>query len=147
MRAITAACAISLALAAPSAVLAQEAVPDSSEAAISELSEKLADPEFQDQLSAIAQVVMTSMLDLEIGPIANAMNEATGAEGPEIDPDARIRDIAPEAEDIPEDLAEKLPQAMNSLSIMSEGMAEMLPALRAMAERMRGAFEEARDVE
>ncbi|MEL7198221.1 MAG: hypothetical protein AAGL10_07890 [Pseudomonadota bacterium] len=147
MRALSAACAISLALAAPSAALAQEAIPDASEAAISELSEKLADPEFQDQLSAIAQVVMSSMLDLEIGPIANAMSETTGADGPDIDPDARIRDIAPDAEEIPETVAEKLPQAMNSLSIMSEGMAEMLPALKAMAKRMRGAFEEVDEIE
>ncbi len=143
MRALTAVCAISLAFAAPSVAFAQEAVPDASEAAISELSQKLADPEFQDQLSAIAQVVMTSMLDLEIGPIANAMNEATGGQGPEIDPDARIRDIAPDADEIPDQVAEKLPQAMSAMAVMGDGMAEMLPALKAMAKRMRGAFEEA----
>ncbi|KWV91713.1 hypothetical protein [Erythrobacter sp. YT30] len=143
MRASLLAAAATFALAAPSAAFAQAAAVDDSEAAISELSEQLSDPVFQDQMSAVASIFISSLLELEIGQFAAAVDEATGGEGPEIDPDARIRDIAPEAEELPDKVADNLPKAMNAMSAMSSGMADMLPALQAMADRMKDAFEEA----
>ncbi len=141
-------CAALIALAAPTALSAQDAaVPDSSEEAITQLSDTLSDPDFQAQMSAVAEVLLSSMLDLEVGSMMAAVDEASGGavseKGGDIDPDARLRDIAPEADEIPEQVSEKLPQMMTSMAIMSDGMAEMLPALKAMAKRMRGALEEA----
>ncbi len=146
MRAFPVAAAVVLALATPSLALAQEAPAEVPEAALSEMSEKLADPDFQNQAAAIAQVFVGAMLDLEVGPLAEAMNTATGGEGPAIAPDARVRDLAPDAEELPDQISEKLPMAMSAMSAMTEGMQEMLPALRNMAERMKRAMDEQREL-
>lgn len=145
MRAYPAVAAALLLLATPSLVYAQDAAPPEAEPALAELSEKLADPEFQAQAATMTQILLGSMLDLKVGPLAEAMNHATDGEGPDVDPDATIRDLAPEAEDLPGQVSERLPQAMNAMSAMSDGMQTMLPALRDMAARMRDAMEQARD--
>ncbi len=145
MRAYIVVAATALAFAIPTAAHAQDATPPEAEPVLAEMSEKLADPAFQAQAAAIAQVLIGSMLELPIGPLADAMDEATGGEGSEIDPDARVRDLAPGAEALPEQVAERLPEAMTAMSAMSEGVHAMLPALRDMAERMRGAIEQTRD--
>lgn len=145
MRALPIAAAAVLALATPSLAYAQDALPLEAEPALAEMSEKLADPEFQAQAASVVQVLLGSMLDLKVGPFAEAMNRATDGEGPDIDPDATIRDLAPEAEDVPAEVSERLPEAMNTMSAFADGMQAMLPALRDMAERMRGAMEQARD--
>lgn len=134
-----------LALATPSIAYAQEGLPGDAEPALAEMSEKLSDPEFQSQAAAIAQVLIGSVLDLKVGPLVEAMNRATEGEGPDIDPDATIRDLAPETEDIPAEVSERLPEAMNTMSAFADGMQAMLPALRDMAERMRGAMEQTRE--
>ena len=144
MRALPVAAAAVLALTTPSLALAQEAPSEAPDAALAEMSEKLADPEFQNQAAAIAQVFVGAMLDLEVGPLAEAMNTATGDEGPTIDPDARLRDLAPGADELPDQISEKLPMAMTAMSAMTEGMQDMLPALRNMAERMKRAMDEQR---
>jgi len=89
----------------------------------------------------MGQVLVQTLLELPIGPMAEAMNRATDGKGPDIDPDAKVKDIAPNADELPAQVADKLPMAMNAMSGMSEGMQAMLPALRDMAERMRGAME------
>jgi len=138
MRLLPAAAAALLVFAAPSAALAQDA-PNGEEFA--EMSQKQADPEFQEQAAMMGQVLVQTLLELPIGPMAEAMNRATDGKGPDIDPDAKVKDIAPNADELPAQVADKLPMAMNAMSGMSEGMQAMLPALRDMAERMRGAME------
>ncbi|QUL36860.1 hypothetical protein [Erythrobacter sp. JK5] len=145
MRAFPLAAAAVIAFASPVYAQADEQPVEPPEAALSELSDRLGDPQFQDQAAVMAQVFVSAMLDLEVGPFADAIDRATGGAGPDIDPDARVRDLAPEAEDLPERLSESLPVAMNAMSAMTEGMRDMLPAFRDMAERMREAIEEARD--
>lgn len=142
--------AMLLALAAPSAAFAQESAPPDTHTALAQMSETLADPEFQAQASVMAQVMMSTMLDLKVGPLAEAVQNMRRSEPgldedepgeAAIDPDARLRDLAPGAEDLPEQIAERVPEAMNAMSGMSEGLQTMLPALMAMAEQMRGSFE------
>ena len=145
MRAHFAAAAALLALATPSLSHAQDTAPPEAEPALAEMTEKLGDPVFQAKAAAIAQVLVSTMLDMEIGPLAEAMNEATDGRGPDIDPDARLRDLTPDADAIPEQVGDRLPEAMTAISAMGEGMQAMLPALRQMAEQMRGAIEQARD--
>lgn len=141
MRLLPAAAAAFLVLAAPSAALAQDGPSDE---AFAEMSEKLADPEFQAQASMMGQVLVQTLLEMPIGPMAEAINRATDGKGPDIDPDAKVKDIAPNADELPAQIEEKLPMAMSAMSGMSEGMQAMLPALRDMAERMRGAMEKSR---
>ncbi|MEP0189789.1 MAG: hypothetical protein ABJ311_02340 [Erythrobacter sp.] len=144
MRAYPIAAAAVLALAAPTYAQSQEEASGSGEEALAEMSEKLADPEFQEETAAIAQVFVTAMLDLKVGPLAEAMDRATNGRGPDVDPDATLRDLAPEADEIPDQVAQNLPQAMDAMSAMADGMQTMLPALRDMAEQMRDAIENAR---
>lgn len=144
MRALPIAAATLLVFAVPSAAFAQEAPAEAPDTALAEMSEKLADPDFQAQAATIAQVLVGTLLDLQVGPLAEAVNEATGGEGPEIDPDARVRDLAPGADELPGEVADRLPEAMSAMSGMAEGMQAMLPALRDMAERMRSSVEQAR---
>ncbi|MEL6876817.1 MAG: hypothetical protein AAGL68_01805 [Pseudomonadota bacterium] len=147
MRALPIAAAALLALAAPSVAYAEDAPPDLSESSLSELSEKLADPRFQDQAATMAEALLGVFLEMPIGPMAEAVGKATGGEvAADIDPDARIVDLAPEAEALPEKLSDRLPQAMTAMSGMAEGMELMLPALREMAERMKGVMDDGRDL-
>ncbi len=147
MRALPIAAAAVLALATPSITFAQDAAdipPSDAESSLSQLSEKLSDPAFQDQAAVMAEILLGTVLELPIGPMAEALDKATGGQGPDIDPDARVRDLAPEADELPEQLSSELPRAMNAMSGMAEGLELMLPALRDMAERMKGALDEAR---
>lgn len=146
MRALPIAAAAVLAFVTPSLAIAQDDPTEAPEEALNELSDTLADPQFQDQASAIAQVFVGAMLDLPVGPLAEAMDKATGGEGSEIDPDARVRDLAPEAEELPDQISDNLPMAMSALSAMAEGMQDMLPALRDMADRMTRAMGEQREL-
>lgn len=111
------------------------------EPALGELADRLGDPEFQTQATVMAQVLVGTLLDLEIGPLAEALDRATDGRGPDIAPDARVRDLAPDAEELPDQIAEKLPEAMEAMSAMTGGMQDMLPALRDMADKMREAME------
>lgn len=144
MRALPIAAATLLALATPSAVFAEDVPAVAPETALAEISQKLADPDFQAQAATIAQVLVGTLLDLQVGPLAEAVNKATHGEVPAIDPEARVRDLAPGAEDMPDEVSERLPEAMNAMSGMAEGMQTMLPALRDMAERMRASMEQVR---
>ncbi len=146
MRALPVAVAALLAFAAPSAAFAQEEPPEAPEASLSELADKLGDPLFQDQAATMAEALLGAFLELPIGPMAEAVGKATGGEDFDVDPNARIVDLAPEAQDIPRDVSDRLPGAMSAMSGMAEGMELMLPALRDMAERMRGVIEESRDL-
>lgn len=144
MRALPAiAVAASLTLAAPTAAFAQDSTEPPAETSLSELTEKLSDPLFQDQAATMAEALMGAFLELPIGPMVEALDQASGGEGPDIDPDARIVDLAPEAEDLPREVSERLPEAMSAMSGMAEGFEAMLPALRDMADRMKAAVEQA----
>lgn len=136
-----AAAAALLVLAVPSAALAQDAPQKE---AFAEMSQKLADPEFQDQAAMMGQVLVQTLLELPIGPMAEAMNRATNGKGPDIDADAKVKDLAPNADELPAQVADKLPMAMSAMSDMSEGMQAMLPALQNMAEKMRDAVKKSR---
>lgn len=145
MRALPAVAAAAFALAMPSLAHAEEPPTAAPEAKLAELSDKLADPNIQAHAAEMVRVLMGHMLEIEIGPLVDAMNRATDGRGPDIPSDARLRDLAPEAEDMPEEFAERLPEAMNSMSAMAEGMGQMIPALAEMAERLSGVMAEARE--
>lgn len=144
MRVFPAAAATMLALVSPSLAFAQDTPADPTETALAELSDRLEDPEFQDQAASVAQVLISTLLDLEVGPLAEAIDRATDGKGPDIDPDARLRDLAPDAEELPDQVAERVPEAMAAMGAMTEGMQAMIPAFRDLAEQMRGAMEKAR---
>lgn len=136
--------AAALALAIPTSAMAQDAAEAApAKQSLTELSQKLSDPEFQDKAAIMGEVMARMLLDLPIGPMADAMHKATDGRSPAVDPDATLRDIAPGAEELPAQVSEKLPQAMNAMGSMAAGMDAMLPALKDMAERMGAMMKQA----
>ncbi|MEP2551194.1 MAG: hypothetical protein ABJH26_07870 [Marinomonas sp.] len=141
--------AASLALAVPTSAMAQDAAEAATTSApakqsLTELSQKLADPEFQEQAAMMGEVMVRMLLDMPVGPMGDALNKATDGRSPAIDPDATVRDLAPGAEELPAQVSEKLPMAMNAMSSMAQGMDAMLPALKDMAERMSAMMKQAK---
>lgn len=145
MRTLSVFAVAALMVAAPSVAFAQDtsaSVPENTtETSLSEMSEKLADPEFQDHAAMMSSALVNVLLELPVGPMAEAMNDATGGRSPKVDPDARVRDLAPGADELPTQISENLPRAMNMMSGMAKGVDAMLPALLDMADQMRGAME------
>jgi hypothetical protein len=142
MRALPVAAAALMVLSLPAAASAQDAVDAPNTQPLTELSEKLADPAFQGQAAIMGEVLVQMMLELPVGPMADAMSKATDGRSPTIDPDAKLRDVAPDAERLQGQVADKLPLAMEKMSSMASGMEAMLPALMTMADRMRGVMEQ-----
>lgn len=136
MRALTLGAAL-CALAMPLPAAAQESQ-------LGELSDKLSDPATQEQLAETVATLSEVLLDLPLAPMMEAVAEATGEDPERVDPDATLRSMAPEAERVPDEIADRLPQMMGMMAGMAKGMEAMLPALRQMAERMEVATRDVR---
>ena len=131
-----------LAAATPLPVLAQDAVDDESvEQATARLSEKLSDPETQERLSQSVAVMSEVLLDLPLAPFLRAAAQMAGEDPEAVDPDTTLRQVSPDAERVPGEIADKLPQMMGAMAGMAGGMGAMMPALREMAERVKDAVE------
>ena len=135
MRVTLFAAASALALATPAAVAAQEQPVETS---ASDLADRLSDPAEQERLAGMFAALGEIMLELPVGPMLEATTRAAGEDAPDIDRDARLRDLAgPEAERLPEEISEKVPQVMGMMAGMAEGIETMRPLLEAWAETMR----------
>lgn len=138
--------AAALALTLPAAASAQEAADDTT---MAEMADRMADPEFQAEMALMLQAMGEIMLDMPVGPMMEAAAEMgaemAGAQARKVDPDATLRQIAPEASRAPGEIAKATPRAMSAMSAMARGMDRMAPTLRDMAKRMEEALPEARD--
>lgn len=135
MRAIIFAAASALALATPATAMAQE---PPAETGVSELADRLNDPAEQERLAGMFAALGEIMLELPVGPMLEATAKAAGEDAPDIDRDARLRDLAgPEAERLPQELSEKVPEMMGMMAGMAEGIETMRPLLEAWAQTMR----------
>ena len=127
--------------------LAQDALPggDIPDADFSEVTDRLSDPAFQQDLAVTVATLSQVLLDLPIAPLAQAAadmaGDVSGEEPRDIDPDLTIRKVAPEAADVPQVIERELPQAMARMGDMAGAMEAMLPALLDMARQMEGAVE------
>lgn len=139
------------ALAAPLPALAQiESVdPDESYAvagtaetgpATDRLVEKLSDPVVQEQLATTVSVLSEVLLDLPLAPLADALAEAGVESADRIPNDTTLRKLAPQADRVPGEIADKLPQMMGAMASMAKGMEAMMPALKDMATQMKKAL-------
>lgn len=122
-----------LALGLPSHALAQEA----GEGELSSAIETLSDPAMQEQAALMAAMLVGALMEMPVGPLAEAASTMAGEAAPAIDPDARVRDfVSPEAAHAPEVIAERLPAMMEAMAGMAGTLEEMLPQLRELAERL-----------
>lgn len=135
MRFFSVAACIALAVSIPTTVAAQEAIPDSSD--IGEVVRQLEDPEKQEEMARMLGAMSEAMMAMPVGPMMEAMVKATGQEVPDIDRDATLAELAgPGAENLPQEISEKVPQMMGMMAGMAEGLEAMLPMLKAMGETM-----------
>ncbi|MHA6332091.1 hypothetical protein ACXYL9_00280 [Qipengyuania sp. CAU 1752] len=132
-----------LSLAVPTPALAQ--IAPESDAELGAMVETLRDPVVQVQASEMLAAMSQVLLNLKVAPLAEAMAEIAGEPIDDIDPDQTVRDLAPEAEYLPQDIHREVPQAMDRLAGMSGALAAMLPALRDMAAQMETAIEDGAD--
>lgn len=141
MRLLALAAAASL-VALPAHAFAQETEPESELATVIE---KMEDPVVQAGVAGMLAALSEAMLDMPIGPLVEAIERADG-EPTGLEEDATIRDLAgPEAEDLPAEMAERVPEMMDAASGMARGFEAMMPMLRAWAEEMEASIAHARD--
>ena len=131
-------------LAAPVPALAQDAEAPAESGAMSEMAERLSDPEQQQKMAMMVRAMSEILLDMPLAPMMEAMSEIAGDEAPEVDPDATLRSIAPASDRVPEEIERNLPHAMEAMGRMAEGIEKMAPAMRHMAERMKDALPQTR---
>jgi hypothetical protein len=114
------------------------------------LSQRLADPGTQVAVTVALTALSQALLDIKIEPLRRAMAAAgdmTGAgEGAAADLplDARLRDlVGPGADKLPGEIGRRVPQAMGAAAGMTGAVQDMIPELKAMAERMKAALPQA----
>lgn len=102
------------------------------------VAERLNDPLVQDTLASSIAIMGRVLMDMNVAPMMEAMAKATGDDPAYVDPDTTVGDLAgPDARYMPEEMAERVPQVMGAMAGMAEGMEDMVPALRDMAEQVR----------
>lgn len=136
----------SLALAAPAAALLMPLPAQAShDSELGPVIESLSDPERQQAMAQTLSTLSQMLLDLPLAPMARAVAQAAGEDPDLVDPQMTLRHLSPDAERVPEELSDRVPEMMGAMAGMAQGMEAMLPALRQMAERMEQSLPEPRD--
>lgn len=137
--------AAAAALVLPAPAFAQDAYDDAPEAAapLADLGERMKDPETQRDMALTLQAMTEVLLDMPIGPLAEAAADMAGEQAREIDPDMTLRQMVPNADRVSDEIARNAPRVMQAAGSMAEGVAAMTPMLRDMAARMRDIMAEA----
>ena len=129
-------------LAVPAPVLAQDIGEGATEEDIGALAESLRDPQTQAQIASTLGALSQVLLNLPVAPFVEAMEQATGETADDLDPDATVRDIAPDAERLPEAIESELPRVMDRMAGMGDAMQTLLPALRDIARQFGRTLDE-----
>jgi len=128
-------CAATLAaVSLPGPAFAQED-PEAQERAFADAVDTMADPAVQEQAALMAAMLVGAVMEMPVGPLAEAAAQMAGEDAPAIDPDARVRDlVGPQAANAPEIVAERLPEMMQAMAGMAGTFEQLLPQMRAIAE-------------
>lgn len=118
---------------APASAFAQDESPRA-------VAGKLSDPAAQMAAAAAMAAMAETILDMDIGPLARAMDAVGGSDLPR---DAKLRDLAgPDAERLPRSIARNVPKAMGSAGEMAGALEDMMPQLRETARKLKDAIPE-----
>ncbi len=120
----------------PVPALSQESAEPQA-ASLAELGEQMRDAERQRETALMLQALTEVLLDMPIAPLAEAAAEMAGEQAERIDPDMTLRQVAPDADRVSDEVARNVPRAMEAAGALAEGLAAMTPVLREMAERFR----------
>lgn len=137
--------AVSLSIAAPAS--AQDAPPEP------EWTEKLADPEFQDQMAGMMTGFMAMIMEVPIGQFAAAAEKALpedladkvdrNSKLSRIDPDMTIGDLARKDDpDFDQNIEGKVRKGTIMASLLASELGTLLPQLEAMAKRLKHRMDE-----
>lgn len=136
--------AVSLSIAAPAS--AQDTAPEP------EWTEKLADPEFQDQMAGMMTGFMAMVMEVPIGQFAAAAEKALPEDLADkvdrdgklsrIDPDMTIGDLARKDDpDFDQNIEGKVRKGTIMASLLASELGTLLPQLEAMAETLKRKME------
>lgn len=104
---------------------------------------QLNDPQLQSTVASAMAALSEAMLSMKMAPFARAMEGMGKAAGdkdemPAIDPDATLGDMmGPEAREMPDQMAEHIPQMMGAMAGMAGAMEGMLPQLEELGKRLK----------
>lgn len=133
-------------------VVLQDVVPDAADetdsgtgadTGMSELADKLSDPFEQQKMAAMVGAVGEVLMQVPVGPLVEAVSRAvpedTGADMPEVAPDATLRDLAGAsgARQMQVEIAEKVPVMMGLLAGLVKGAETMRPALKDIGRQLQ----------
>lgn len=126
------------------AALALAPLPAAAKSDTERMADKMRDPAMQGAVAAALRVMSEAMLDIRIAPFLKAAEAIRDPErARDIDPDLRVRDVAPEAGRVPEEMSRRVPAMMGAMGGMAEAVEEMTPVLKNMAREMGAAMGEA----
>lgn len=110
------------------------------------IADKMSDPAVQDGVAAAVESATGAMMNLPVGPIAEAIERARpGTVGRRIRRDATVADLAGrDARYLPEELGERSREAMGMVSGFARAMAVMMPEFERMGREMEESFRAAR---
>ena len=106
--------------------------------------DELSDPARQDALAGGLAAMSEALLELRVGSILRAIDRSEYPDNPaDIDSETRLGDIAgPEARRIPDEMAARVPEVMDTMGAVAGEMAALRPELEAMARRMERAIDQ-----
>ena len=141
--AATALAAVPFAL-SPLPATAQDQASTPADPAMEEMTDRMSDPVEQEKMAAMVNVMGQVLMELPVGPLLDAVAQMPGADVPQVEEGATMRDLAgPDADRLPGEISEKVPMMMGMLSGMLEGLSAMRPVLEGMAETMESRIESA----
>lgn len=111
--------------------------------AMAEMTRTLGDPVRQQAIAKAMGAMTDVMLDMPLAPILKPLAEAAGEDPRKVDRDATLRKMAPGAGSASRVVERTLPHAMDAMAGMGSALAQMLPQLREIADRMREAIPDA----
>jgi len=106
----------------------------------SEMAEKLNDPATQYAVAGMLSAMSKAVLEMRIEPLVKTMEEM-GMSAGDLPPDATLGDVAKtDSDEIRGELIDKVPRAMSAMGTLALSFEEMMPEIRKMADKMRGAI-------
>lgn len=106
-----------------------------------DIAKRLSDPGLQVEAAVALTALAESLLDMKIEPIRRAMAAAGDPTAAHLPKDARLRDLAgPEADRLPGEIGQRVPQAMGAAAGMAGAVEDMLPEINATVDRLRTAL-------
>jgi hypothetical protein len=106
-----------------------------------DVAKRLSDPANQVAATVALTALSEALLDIRIEPLRRALSAVGSDAASDLPPDARLRDLAgPDAQQLPGTIGKRVPQAMSAAAGMAGAVQDMLPELKAAADKLKHAI-------